>query len=297
MHSALPNARARALLLALLLTGTVPQACAAGARQGPAVRFAPEKDYGPFVYQDEAGVVRGLSVDFVHEIAAAAGLQVATLPARHLSEILALARQGDVDLISSLRPDPERAAYLGFTRAYVSVPAVLITKADAPGNATLAAYGGRPVAVGKGYGVEAFARQAFPAVHWVPVGDDGEALQRLQSGDVSAVVADIASFSFISRQRGLAGLQAHADIGFHYALSLAYRKDWPELGDLLEQGLRAMPQARREAILQHWLAGTMMPKDPRREKLLWAGGVLAALALCLLMFGWINRRRRHAGRS
>jgi ABC-type amino acid transport substrate-binding protein len=297
MHSAPQNARARAGLLALLLAGTLMQTAAAAAAAGPAVRFAPEKDYGPFVYQDEAGVVRGLSVEFVHEIAAAAGLQVSTLPARNLSEILALARRGEVDLISSLRPDPERGAYLGFTRAYVSVPAVLITKAGAPGNATLAAYDGQPVAVGKGYGVEAFVRQAFPGVRWVPVGDDGQGLQRLQSGDVSAVVADIASFSFISRQRGLTGLQANAGIGFEYALSLAYRKDWPELGDLLEQGLRAMPQARREAILQRWLAGTAVPEDPRRAWLLWTGGALGAVALCLLMFDVLSRRRRRVGRT
>ena len=36
------------------------------------------------------------------------------------------AQRGEVDLVSSLRPTPERAAYLAFTAPYVQVPAVRV---------------------------------------------------------------------------------------------------------------------------------------------------------------------------
>ncbi len=49
-----------------------------------------------------------------------------TLPAQPLAAILDAAQRGEGDLVSSLRPTPERAAYLAFTAPYVQVPAVRV---------------------------------------------------------------------------------------------------------------------------------------------------------------------------
>ena len=92
------------------------------------IRFAPEKDYGPFVYQTADGKVVGLSIDILEALKPGLDSPVQVLPPQSLAVILEAAKRGEVDLISSLRPTPERSAYLAFTSPYVQVPAVLVVR-------------------------------------------------------------------------------------------------------------------------------------------------------------------------
>jgi len=259
------------------------------------LRFAPERDYGPFVFAGDDGQVQGLSVDLLQRVAAAADLRVQTLAAAPLAEQLALLRQGQVDLVSSLRPTPERAAYLAFTQPYVQVPAIVVVAAarrqsapdpGATGAAALSALAGRPVAVGAGYGVESFVRSRHPAVRWVAVPDDVQALQGVAQGRFDAAVVDAASAAFVARRHALQGLASAGPIGFDYALSFAVPKARADLVERLDRAILALPLAERTAILQRWMApldGDALMAQSRTST--WLGAGLLALAALLAAAG------------
>lgn len=256
------------------------------------VRFAPELDYGPFVYQDQSGQIKGLSVDILHSISQAAQMQVETLPARSLSEILDAVRRGDVDLISSLRPTAERSTFLAFSRPYVSVPAVLVMPAEVAERRSLADLSGLDVAVGKGYAVESFVREKYPAVHWVAVPDDASALRLVLAKKAQAAVADIASVGFVVREKNLQGLRVHGPIGFEYELSFAYPKERADIGRALELGLRTVRPTDRSAVTQRWLdPGALDFRDSRVSVLRWIALGVVALAAVLMAYRLILRRR------
>jgi ABC-type amino acid transport substrate-binding protein len=259
------------------------------------IRFAPEKDYAPFIYQSSQGKVEGLSVDILDALKAGLDAPVLNLPAQPLATILEAAQRGEVDLISSLRPTPERSAYLAFTSPYVQVPAVLVVR-QSLSPAQLKDLNGQRVAVGKGYAVEAFVRQAYPQVDWQPVPDDLSALQGLMAGHYQAVVADIASVSHATRHQQVKGVQVAQAVGFDYPLSFAYRKSLPQLGRQLEAGLQRLDGAARQKIIDRWIdTEAMQYEDVRRRRLRWAGLVLGALAAATLLT--LSLRRRRGGAS
>ncbi|MGY0194060.1 transporter substrate-binding domain-containing protein [Leptothrix sp. BB-4] len=257
----------------------------------PAVRFAPESDYGPFVYRDADGRVRGLSVDLLNRVAMHAGLSLQVLPARPLAEILAGARRGEVDVITSLRPTPERAAFLGFTRPYVQVDAIVVGRSGGA-RPDLGSLDGRAVAVGSGYAVEAFVRSGYPRIRWQPVADDHAALKLLRAGHVDAVVADVASVHFIRTRERWSDLALGRSVGFSYPLSFAWRKDMPALGAALEAGLTAMTPAERAEVLARWLPPEALEAtDDRRTPLMLAGGAALLLGAGLVLAARRRRRR------
>lgn len=255
------------------------------------VRFAPEKDYGPFVYQDPNGHVKGLSVDILASVSRVGGLQIDTQPARNLAQILQLARQGEVDLVSSLRPTVERARFLGFSRPYVSVPAVLVRRAGDRSKRTLAELAGQAVAVGKGYAVEEYLREKHPAVHWVAVTDDTAALRALLAGEVEGVVADVASVAFAVREHGMNGLQIHGPVGFEYALSFAYPAARTEIGEALERGLRDLRSDERDTIVKRWIdVDAIRFHDARADTAKTIAGVAGALAVAIAGVAIVRRK-------
>jgi ABC-type amino acid transport substrate-binding protein len=273
-------------LLSLLIAWAVAPALAAGE-----IRFAPEKDYAPFIYQTAEGKVAGLSVDILEALKPGLDLPVLNLPAQPLAAILESARRGDVDLISSLRPTPERSAYLAFTSPYVQVPAVLVVR-QSVSPAQLKDLNGQRVAVGKGYAVEAFVRQAYPNVEWQAVPDDLSALQGLMAGQYQAVVADIASVSHATRHQQVKGVQVAQAVGFDYPLSFAYRKSLPQLGRQLEAGLQRLDGATRQKIIDRWIdTDALHYEDSRRRRLRWAGFTLGALAAATLLALYLRKRR------
>jgi ABC-type amino acid transport substrate-binding protein len=218
------------------------------------------------------------------------------LPPDNLANILQAARRGEVDLISSLRPTPERAEFLAFTEPYVKVPAVLVVK-QGPVPPTLKDLAGHSVAVGKGYAVEGFVRANYPLVRWVALSDDVTALQGLMRGDVDGVVADVASVSDATRHRGIRGVQVVESLPFDYELSFAYRKELTALGDALNAGLKDITPATRQALLRRWIdTDTLTYEDPR---LAWVRKVAMAFSvLALVMVGvWRLRGKRTPDRS
>jgi len=255
------------------------------------IRFAPEKDYAPFVSVSPAGQVQGLSMDVLDILKPRLGADVQMLTADSLTNIQQAARRGEVDLISSLRPTPERAEFLAFTDPYVKVPAVLVVNGGAK-SLSLKDLAGRAVAVGKGYAVEGFVRANYPQVRWVAVPDDVSALRSLMRGEVDGVVADVASVSDATRHSGIQGVQVVQTLPFEYELSFAYRKELTALGTALNAGLKEITPSTRQALLRRWIdTETLAYEDPRLTQV----RKLAVALFLLVLLGaavW-NWRKKH----
>lgn len=289
--------RLRRLLPAGLLAALAGVAHAEG-WPGPSqpVRLAPERDYGPFVFQRDDGRIDGLSIEMLELLRQGSGLRIEMLPPRPLQQQLEALRERRADLVTSLRPTPERAEYASFTLPYVSVPALVVMRDDAEPR-SLAQLGGASVAVGQGYAVEAVVRARHPGVRWQPVSDDVQALRGVAEQRFAAAVVDAASLSHVSRVHALRGLRATGSADFEYTLSYAVRKDWPELREALDEAIRTLPFARRQAVVERWIGPdtAAVPQSPWASLAGWAllaSGLLAAVAL-----GGVAIRRRRGGRA
>jgi ABC-type amino acid transport substrate-binding protein len=276
----------------------------AGVSAGAAVldvRLGVESDYGPFIYADANGQAHGLSMDLAVLLARHADLRLQPLPARPLQQLLDGLQRGEIDLITSLRPTPARSTYLLFSTPYVSVPAVVALRRDDPrtqlrGPSLWAALKAEPVAVGAGYAVESFVREAWPAVHWQPVPDDVQGLRRLQQGEVAATVVDMASLRFIGRQHSLDAVVAADPVGFEYTLSFAVRRDRPELLTRINAGLASIPANERAAVLARWIKPlALSDHTPQPGPLRWLIAALLLLGGLLAFGGWLRSRRTGNG--
>lgn len=280
-----------ALAAALAITWPAP----ARAAPAEAVRFAPERDYGPFVYVDENGRVAGLSIDLLERIRRVAGFELRMLPAQPLAAQLELARRGRVDLLSSLRPTPERAEYLLFSQPYASVPAIVVVRSGTARRGSgfehpLGRLDGLAVAVGAGYAVESVVRAKHPGVRWQSVRDDTEALLGVARGTFEAAVVDAASATFVRRRLGLTGLESLGEVGFHYQLSFAVPRTRPDLLSRIDAALATLPQAQRRELLRRWIDPMQGPTTTRRHEATRLGALLVALAAAIAAVRVLSRR-------
>ncbi|WP_338848045.1 transporter substrate-binding domain-containing protein [Massilia sp. W12] len=257
-------------------------------KQHPEATWAPEADYGPFIYLDKQNKPVGLSADFLELAARKTGLQLRALPAAPLSDNLQKVKRGEVDLLTSLRPTPERAQFVSFSSAYVSIPAVLALHPSRT-ETGLQQLSGAKLGVGKGYAVESFVRENYPQVKWLAVPSDGAALDLLARGEIDGLVADAASLHFLRQEKNLKlDLRIAGSIGFDYPLSMAWRKDIPQLGEIIQAGLQEITPVERDAILQRWMPSQQNTPAQQQNWLYIATGGLFALALMSAF--WLRRK-------
>lgn len=276
-------------IMALLSSALSP--CAASATTGPAIRFAPEKDYPPFVFEDELGRLQGLSMDMLRALEPSLGHPLQIQEPRPLARILELAQSGEVDLISSLRPTPERSAFLSFSDPYVNVPAVLVVRTGSPRRA-LKELGTRPVGVGEGYAVQSVMRSRYPVVRWMGYPDDQAALRALLLGELDGVVADAASVQYLKDVHAWRDIEIAHPVGFDYALSFAWPHQRPDVGLAIRSAMRQMNAQQRRELIGRWMpSDALRYTDPRRT---WLQALGAALVLAFAAYLWRQRSRRQA---
>ncbi|MBF0165547.1 MAG: transporter substrate-binding domain-containing protein, partial [Magnetococcales bacterium] len=215
--------------------------------RGRAIRLGPEANYPPLSYLDADGVWRGLSADMAHLVADRLGVRFQLLESANLATLLDAAKAGKVEILTSIKPTPERSRYLTFTPPYVNIPTAILSRhGDFPG-ATLEELHGKRVAVGNGYGVHEYLRTQHPEIHLDPVEDDLHGLQKLAFGGVDAVIMDMASATWFLEQEKITNLRVVGRTDYEYALSFGIRNGVPELATILAKSLAAIPPPRDPA--------------------------------------------------
>lgn len=239
----------------------------------PRLRVAGSAAYGPFTFIDAEGRQRGLSADYIERLQALTGLRLEFQAPQPFADNLAALGRGDLDLIMALRATPERTRLFGFTRPFVTVPAVLLRRSGA---ASQELQPGETVAVSRGYAVAEFMHERFPDNPLQIEPDDKSLLRRLAGGEIGAAVADLAGATFLMRTEGIGNLRVLGDVGFSYDLAIGYRRDWPLLGRVLDKALARISADERQALADRWIG-------PERESERWQRALLWAAAAALLV--------------
>src|ERR1035437_8987903 len=89
----------------------------------------PEQNDPPYSYQNPAGNIQGLSIDYIELIAQKIGVKIQYLTPRSRDQINTdiQAGKGDVAFFSQ---DTTKAVYLLFTESYATVPVVIVVRKD-----------------------------------------------------------------------------------------------------------------------------------------------------------------------
>jgi PAS domain S-box-containing protein len=246
----------------------------------PVISLAPERNYAPFIFVDSDGALKGISVDYLSLLEKKLGIRFQMMKPDNLNVILDRVRRGEADLVTSLMKTPERSESLLFTAPYISVPAVIIVRKSferkLPIN--IERMDGLKIALGKGYAVQPYLQKKYPQLSLVPVDNDVTGLTRVSFGDLDAAVLDLASASHIIESLKITNLRLGGEVDFNYALSMASRRDWPLLDQILEKGIARVTPNEKEEVLNKWVR--LSRPSPFEARTVWV--VLASLTGVIL---------------
>jgi PAS domain S-box-containing protein len=202
----------------------------------------------------------GANVELMQWLAKALNIELTWRNFPNQEQLEAAVRDGEVDLAPGLLQTPAGLRLWLFSDPYMRVPQHIVGVRDGGTAVDLEKLDDQSrVAVRMPSAVADYLRSTYPSLNLQGVPMERQALQLLVSQQARYAVVDEAQLSRLSGETEFAGLAVVGDIGLPQLLRVATRRDWPELADIMQSALRAIPARDLDQLHTRWL----QPKYPR----------------------------------
>ena len=212
-----------------------------------ALLVASNPEFPPFVYKDEKGRLRGISLDIFQIIAKR--LRVKTLDIIRPWPVLEkMLEKGKLDVSPCMPPTVQRQKQLLFTQPFVSSFVALWTREDNEQVASSKDLKGKTVAVEKAFFMSDVLDSQFPDTKKVEYESTLEALKAVALGKADAYLGTYAVGAYFIEHYLIRGLRLVDYLEqMPMQIAMAVPKDQPLLRDILQKGLDSLS---RQEILK-----------------------------------------------
>jgi PAS domain S-box-containing protein len=255
-------------------------------RTHPVIRVMYDPAWAPIEFADAQGNPSGISESYLRLVEQRLGVTFKRMRGLSWQESMTRLQQRDIDMTICLSATAERSKFLAFTKPYLNIPVVILTREAVTYIGDMRELAGHKVAVVGGYALVEWLSRDFPDIHLVKVKTVEEGLRQLQKGEVACFVDNLLVMSYYLAKLQAGNLKIAGTTHYEYAQGMAVRKDWPILTGILQKALDSIAPEDRAAIYRKWV--------PNRynfgfdERLFWQVSAILAVTLAGSIF-WIRK--------
>jgi PAS domain S-box-containing protein len=252
----------------------------------PVIRVAQDPSWPPIEFADGNGVPSGMTSDYLKIIEQRLGLKLERVLNLTWQDAYARMKRWEIDMTTTVAATPDRETFWAFTKPYLTIPIVIVTRGDVAYIADLRELEGRKVAVVDGYVANIWISRDFPKILLVRVKTTEDALAMLHRGDVFACVENMLVVGHYLAELKITNLKITGSTPYNNAQSMAVRKDWAPLAGILDKALDSVSSSERDSIYRKWL--------PLRYEygFDYAGLLPVAVILVAALLSWAAWQRR-----
>lgn len=219
----------------------------------PIIKVGMDKDYAPYEWL-ENDEYKGLAVDYMKRIEKIVGIEFQIVKNKSWNEIINMAKNGELDMITSIVQTPERSKYLDFTEFYRKSPVIIIDRGENGFIGGLKYLNNKKVSVEKNYFMEEILRKNYPSIKLQVVDSTKKALELANSGEVDAYVGDLGLADYLIKKNNLSNLRFSGQTEYFSTQGFAVTKDNTELLSILNKAVKSLPEDETENMFNYWLS-------------------------------------------
>lgn len=260
------------------------------------IGFAPNA--APLSFTGEGGAPSGLASEHLHRLVQA-GAHLQPESSHDWYEVREKARRGELQAVMGI---PADSRYLGpewvFSQPFISVPNVIVSRADSPALLGLSDLQGKRVLLSDPERVRGYVLQQAPQARIMAARSAEQAMQRVLDGEAEAYVGNLALVNQLLRGRFQGRLQVAAPAGFNDQLVMAVERRHAALATTFDRLLLQMTPGEHEALRGNWLSAEHRNGIDWKQVMRWGFPLLLVLLTAVLVhgIGYWRLRREVAGR-
>ena len=215
--------------------------------------MAQDPGWPPVEFADAQGEPSGMADDYLKLIEQRLGITFERVRNLSWQEAYARLKRWEIDMTTSVAVTPEREKFWAFTKPYMKIPIVILTHTDVTYIYDMHELAGKRIAVVDGYVAAEWIARDFPAIRMVKVKTVKKGLERLQKGEVFALVDNMLVSGYYLSKLKLVNLKIGGETPYVNAQCMAVRKDWSVLAGILQKALDSISERERSEIYKKWM--------------------------------------------
>jgi signal transduction histidine kinase/DNA-binding NarL/FixJ family response regulator len=246
----------------------------------------------PYMYAED-GQRDGLTADLLNKISEIVDItfEIEKIPGRWSDLLERLIRHEDMDMLPAIMPTPEREKVILFTEPYIDSPRFIFTRDDAPFIASIRELPGRSIAVVNNFAVHRELEKKHPDIELLLFDHLEQAIKSVSSGEAFAFIGDLISTPALINKLGLKNLKAACPGGLSdHPLAMGVRNDWPELRDILNKAIKAIPSDELAAIRNRWSTVKVEYGISSSDVMKWSSIIFISVSIIVFLFFFWNRQ-------
>lgn len=256
-------------------------------KRHPVVTVATQQ-YPLYVFKNGDVRWEGLSVDILNRISRLTGLQFVHRESLSTAQTLEMLKTGKAQMNTTLSKSAERKAFLNFTHSFGGAPWVFVVRINNSRLGSLSQLSGKVLALPAKHALESMIQKEYPEIKLKMVDDYAQARNLVEQGDAVATIQNETQAYLYPPGRLRVGRSVDGRWSTdNFSVSVNY----PELLDILNKGLEALPMADVQALRIKWLrAGRQPVIHSGMSHALWMYWLIAGfVAVGVILVIW-NRR-------
>ena len=207
----------------------------------------------------------GLAAGYLAFILQASGLN-ASYQCQSWTELLSSVREEKIDLLPVVPYLPERQENMLLSRPYFCEKMLVVGNQSVEIN-TLDDLNGKTIAIQMNYAYEKIIRHDFPNAQIYLANSVDDAIAAVNKGKADVYIGPLAAISRIQRQKRYSEITVLFPTPYEIKFCIGVRKDWPELIDIVNRALAAIPESQANQIYRQWIidAPVAVEKFPVRQ--------------------------------
>lgn len=212
------------LLADSLSTVTLTQSERAWLSTHPTIRVGMDSAYAPYEWLDEKGQFVGMAVDYLRLVEQKLGIRFEIVKGKSWTEVLEMAKKGEIDVLTSIVQTPERLKYFTFSAPYRNTQTMIVDNGQGEFVGDLKRLASKKVAVEKGYFIHEVLETHYPNIKLILVNSTEEALRTVMQGKADAYVGDMSAIDYAIKENDLKGLRFSGQTEFSSEHRFAFSK-------------------------------------------------------------------------
>ncbi|MGB5791896.1 transporter substrate-binding domain-containing protein [Poseidonibacter sp.] len=213
-----------------------------------------DPDWMPFEKINENGKHIGLSSDYFEFFQSKILIPINLVKTSSWSESLQFVKDKRCDILSLAMKTPNRSKYLDFTQAYFKAPLVLITKNNVISSNNIKDLENKSIGIIKDFALVELIKKNYPKIDIIEVANAKIGLEKVVNSEIFGFIDSLGVISYKYQDFFINELKINGTFKEKWELSVATRKDEPELLSIFNKLVKSIPQTKKEEISNKYIS-------------------------------------------
>jgi len=200
------------------------------------------------------GKFTGFISDYIGLIEKKIKKPITLVPTDSWAQSLEFVKNRKCDILSSASKTSERENYLNFTKSYLEVPFVLLTKSGTSFIHNLSSLSNKKISVVEDYEIINILKEKYKNIEFVPVKNVDDGLEKVLNKEVYGHIDTIATAWYKIQTKYLTQLSVSAKLDEVSSVSIAVRNDDSALYEILQKSVLSIDDLQKDEMLNKWIS-------------------------------------------